>query len=176
MLEITIVEGRLDAGVGRGQPDVSRPVGQPERAVNPCRPLGGNVADQVLGPYAGDALSPWVDDRAGPQHHIVDGARPFGGVVQSKMRRIGMHLERDAVLDLEGRLGAKVVHQVPADAGEMMDRRYPELLQMLLGADAREHQQVRRSDRPGAQHYPVGSDLKYLPAAFGFDADGLAIL
>ena len=32
-----------------------------------------------------------------------------------------------------------------------------------------------RSDRPGAQHHPAGFDVENLAAAFGFDADGLAI-
>ena len=87
-----------------------------------------------------------------------------------------MSLERNAVLDLEGHLGAEVVPEVLADAGEMTNRRYAELPQMVLGADAREHQQVGRSDRTGAQHHPAGFDLEHLAAAFGFHADGLAIL
>ena len=87
-----------------------------------------------------------------------------------------MRGEGDAVFDLEGHLGAEVVHQVLADAGEMTNRWYPELPQLVLGADAREHQQMGRSDRPGAQHHPVGFDPEHLPAAFGFHADGLAVL
>src|SRR6266852_8686441 len=143
MLEITIVEGRLDAGVGRGQADVSRAVGQPKRARDPCHLPRGNVAAQVLGPYTGDALLPFVDRRTGPQHHIVDSARPLGGVVQGEMRCIAMSSEGDAVFDLEGHLGAEVVHKVLADTGEMTKRLYPELLQLVLRADAREHEQVR---------------------------------
>src|SRR5580704_11844940 len=176
VLEITIIEGRLDAGIGRGQPDVPRAVGQPERAMDPCRPLRWNVTDQVLGAYTGDALLPFVDDRAGPQHHIVDGARPFGGVVQTEMRCIAMCSQGDAVFDLEGRLCAEVVHQVLADARKMTNHGYPELLQVVFRADAGEHQQVRRSDRAGAQHHPVGFHTEHLAAAFGFHADGLAIL
>lgn len=96
--------------------------------------------------------------------------------MQGKMRRIAMRSERDAVFDLEGGLGAEVIHQILADAGEMTNRGYPKLPQMLLGANAREHEQMRRSDRPGAQHHSVRFDLEHLAAAFGFHADGLAIL
>ena len=92
------------------------------------------------------------------------------------MHRIAMRLERDAVLDLEGRLGAEVVPKVLADAREMTNHGYPELPQLVLGADAREHQQLGRSDRPGAQHHAARLDVEYLSSAFGFDADGLAIL
>src|SRR4029077_19914562 len=84
--------------------------------------------------------------------------------------------ESDAVFDLECRLGAEVVHQVVADARKGTNHGYPELLQVVLGADAREHQQVRRSDSPGAQHHLVGFDAEYLSSAFGFHADGLTIL
>src|SRR6516162_5674666 len=98
MLEITIVEGRLDAGIGRGQPDVSRAVGQAKRARNPCRLLRRNVTTQIFGAYAGDMLLPFVDDSAGPQEHIVDSARSLGGVVQRKVHGITISSERDAVL------------------------------------------------------------------------------
>ena len=87
-------------------------------------------------------LLPFVDDSARPQDHIVDGARPLGGVVQSKVHRITISSERDAVFDLEGHLGAEVVHQVLADAGKMVNRRYPKLPQLVRGADPRKHQQV----------------------------------
>src|SRR5882724_8284188 len=74
MLEITVVKGRLDAGVGRGQPDVACAVGQPERTRDTCHLLRWHVTVQVLSPYTGDALLPFVDHRSGPQHHVVDGA------------------------------------------------------------------------------------------------------
>ena len=35
---------------------------------------------------------------------------------------------------------------------------------------------MRRSDRAGAQHHPAGFDPEHLAAAFGFDADRLAVL
>src|ERR1700730_10453467 len=91
------------------------------------------------------------------------------------MRRIAMGSEGDAVLDLEGHLGAEVVHQVLADAGKMTNHRYAKLLQLVRRADARQHQQVRRSDRPGAQHHLIGLDAEHLAAAFGFDAHGPAV-
>jgi hypothetical protein len=89
---------------------------------------------------------------------------------------IGGSREGDAVFDLEGHLGAEVVHEVLSDAGELTNRGYPEVLQVVLGANAREHEQVGRSDRPGAQHHPVGFDGEHLAPAFGFHADGLSIL
>src|SRR6202040_1815333 len=84
--------------------------------------------------------------------------------------------EGDAVFDLEGHLRAEVVPEVLADAREMTNGGYARLLQLVLGADAREHQQMGRPDRPGAQHYPVGLDVENLSTAFGFDARGRAIL
>src|SRR5271163_4269373 len=82
----------------------------------------------------------------------------------------------DAVFDLERHLGAEVVPEVLADAREMTNNGYAKLLQLVLGANAREHQQVGRSDRSGAQDYPVSLEVENLPAAFGFDADGPAVL
>ena len=96
--------------------------------------------------------------------------------METKVHRISRRREGDAVFDLEGQLGAEVVPEVLADAGEMMHRGYPKLLKLVLGADAREHEQVGRFDRPGAQHHPVGCDGEHLPPAFGFYTDGLAIL
>src|SRR5215469_3933913 len=89
MLQITVVEGGLDARVGRSEPDVSRAVGQPQRARYPCRPIRGNITAQIFGPHAGDMLLPFVDDGAGPQDHVVDGARPCGGAVQGKVHGVG---------------------------------------------------------------------------------------
>src|SRR5215831_12494701 len=120
MLEITVVKGRLDAGVGRGQPDVACAVGQPERTRDTCHLLRWHVTVQILRPHTGDALLPCVDHRGGPQHHVVDGAGPFGGVVETKVHRIDTRSESDAILDLEGHLGAEVVHEVLAYAGELM--------------------------------------------------------
>ena len=96
--------------------------------------------------------------------------------MQSKVHCITISSERNAVFDLKGHLGAEVVHQVLADTRKMMNRLYPRLPQVVLGADAREHQQLGRSDRPRGQHHPVGIDLEHCPRAFGFDADGPAIL
>ena len=53
-----------------------------------------------------------------------------------------MASEGDGVFDLEGRLGAEVVHQVLADARKMTNHGYPELLQVVFRAYAGEHQQV----------------------------------
>jgi hypothetical protein len=61
----------------------------------------------------------------------------------------------NAVFHLEGHLGAEVVPEVLAYAGEMTDRVYPKLQQLVLRPDARD-EQVGRSDLPGAQHHPVG--------------------
>jgi hypothetical protein len=74
------------------------------------------------------------------------------------MHRIGSSSEGDAFFDLEGHLGAEVIPEVLSDAGEMMNRGYPTWLQLVLGADAREHEQVGRFDRPGAQHNTVCFD------------------
>src|SRR5689334_13403186 len=87
-----------------------------------------------------------------------------------------MSSERDAVFDLERHLGAEMVPEVLADPGEMTNHGYAKLLQLVLGANTREHQQMRRSDRPGAQYYPVGLDVENLPTACGFDAGDLAVL
>jgi hypothetical protein len=87
-----------------------------------------------------------------------------------------MSSEGDAVFDLEGHLRADVVTEVLADAQKMTNGGYAKLLQLVLGADPRKHQQMGRPDRPGAQHYPVGLDVENLPAAFGLGADGLAVL
>ena len=65
-----------------------------------------------------------------------------------------------------------MVPEVLANAREMTNDGYAKLLQLVLGANAREHQQMRRSDRPGAQYYPVGLEVENLPTAFGFDAQG----
>ena len=82
----------------------------------------------------------------------------------------------DAVFDLEGRLGTEVVHQVLADARKMTNHGCPELLEVVFSADAGKHQQVWRSDRADAKHHAVGFDMEYFAPAFGFLADGLAIL
>ena len=74
MLEIPVVKGRLDAGIGRGQPDIACAVRQSERTRDACYPVRWHITVQVPGPYTGDALLPWVDDRAGPQHHVVASA------------------------------------------------------------------------------------------------------
>src|SRR5262249_17699625 len=66
--------------------------------------------------------------------------------------------------------------EVLADAGEITHDGYAKLLQLVRGADAREHEQVGRFDRPGAQHHPVGFDGEHLTPAFSFHTDGLAIL
>src|SRR6201981_680192 len=87
-----------------------------------------------------------------------------------------MSSERDAVFDLERHLGAEVVREVLADPGEMMNHGYAKLLQLVPGADAREHQEMRRSDRPGAQLYAVWLDVENLATACRLDADALAIL
>jgi hypothetical protein len=103
--------------------------GQSQRARDPCHLLSRNVTAKILGPYTGGALLPCVDDRAGLQHHIVDGARACGGLVQREVSCIAMMAsEGDAVFDLEGRLGTEVVHQVLADARKMTNHGCPELL------------------------------------------------
>src|SRR5205823_14699124 len=71
MLEITVVEGGLNARVGRSESDVSRAVGQPQRARYPCRPLRRNITTQVFGPYAVNLLLPFVNVSAGPKDHII---------------------------------------------------------------------------------------------------------
>ena len=58
----------------------------------------------------------------------------------------------------------------------MAERADAELAKVILGTNARKHQQVRRTDRAGAQHHPAGVDAEQLAAAFGFDADGAAVL
>ena len=118
------------------------PSGKPSVHEIRAAPLRRNVTTQIFGAYAGDVLLPFVHDSAGPQEHVVDSAGPLGRVVQSKVHRITISSERDAVFDLEGHLGAKVVHQVLADAGKMVNRRYPKLPQVVGGADPRKHQQV----------------------------------
>jgi hypothetical protein len=55
------------------------------------------------------------------------------------VHRIGSHREGDAVFDLEVQLGAEVVPEILADAGEMLHRGDPKGLQLVRGADAREH-------------------------------------
>jgi hypothetical protein len=76
----------------------------------------------------------FVDDRTASQHQIVDCARPFGGVVQTEMHGVAVSRKAHAVFDLEGRLGAEVVHEVLAGAGEMINRGDPELPQLVLGS------------------------------------------
>src|SRR5262245_185253 len=132
MLEVTVVKGRLDTGVGRGQPDVAGAVGQSKRTRDACHPVRGDVPVQVPRPYPGDALLPFVDNRAGPQHHVIAGTGPFRRVVEAKVHRIDISCEGDAVFDLEGQLSAEVVPEVLADAGEMMHRGYPKVLQVVL--------------------------------------------
>src|ERR1700751_2099668 len=77
----------------------------------------------------------------------------------------------DAVFDLEARLGTEVVHQVLADSRKMTNHGCPELLEVVFSADAGKHQQVWRSDRTRS-----ASNIEYFALAFGFLADGLAIL
>ena len=55
MLEVTVVEGRLNAGIGCSQFDVSCAIRQPQRAGNSCHLLGRNIAIQILA--TGDASS-----------------------------------------------------------------------------------------------------------------------
>src|SRR5262249_60788890 len=43
MVEIPVVEGGLYGGIGRGEPDVSSAIGQPERARDPGYAIGGDV-------------------------------------------------------------------------------------------------------------------------------------
>ena len=53
---------------------------------------------------------------------------------------------------------------------------YAEFPQLVLGTNAREQQQMGRSDSAGAQHHAAAVDPEHLAAAFGFDADSLAVL
>jgi hypothetical protein len=72
MVEIPVVEGGLDGGIGRGEPDVSGAIGQPERARDPGDALGGYVPGERLGPHAMDPFRPLIHDGGGPQQHVVD--------------------------------------------------------------------------------------------------------
>ena len=72
MVEIPVVEGGLDGGIGRGEPDVSGAIGQPERARDPGDAIGGHVPGERLGPHAMDPFRPFIHDGGGPQQHIVD--------------------------------------------------------------------------------------------------------
>jgi len=92
--------------------------------------------------------------------------------MEAKVHRINMGREDAAVFDLEGNLGAEVIPQILADAGALAHDGNVQLLQLVLGANARQHEQLRRADRPGAQHHPVGGNREHLAAAFGFHADG----
>jgi len=51
-------------------------------------------------------------------------------------------------------------------------RNFQMRLPWVLGANTRQHEQLWRADRPGAQHHPVGCNREHLAAAFGFHAHG----
>src|SRR5712691_13359079 len=92
------------------------------------------------------------------------------------MNRIGIRMEGDAVFDLESHLGAEMIPEVLSYTRELMNDGYPKWLQLVFGADTREHEQLGRSDGPSAQHHTVGFDGEHLAPAFGFHADGPYIL
>src|SRR5262252_6228683 len=71
MLEIPVVEGGLYGGIGRGEPDVSGAIGQPERARDPGDAIGGHVTVERLGPHAMCPFRPFIHDWGGPQQHVV---------------------------------------------------------------------------------------------------------
>ena len=83
----------------------------------------------------GDALLPFVHHRAGSQQHIVRLLRPVRGVVQPEVGRVGVAGKGNVILDLKAGVDAEVVPQVAAHAGEFGNQGYPELLQLLLGAN-----------------------------------------
>ena len=74
------------------------------------------------------------------------------------------------VLDLEGNVAHGMVEQVLAHAGQFLDDRYAELLKLVARAHSRQHQEVGRFQRAGAQHNLIGLDVEYLAAAFGLHA------
>ena len=57
--------------------------------------------------------------------------------MQTKVHRIDIAVEGQSVFDLEGNLGAQMVHQVLPHAGQIMNDRYTEPLKLVLGADPR---------------------------------------
>ena len=60
---------------------------------------------------------------------------------------VGFHV--DAVFHLVVDVGAQVVPQALPHAGRFLQHRNAELLQLVPGADARQHQQLGRPDGPG---------------------------
>src|SRR5436309_13665575 len=85
-------------------------------------------------------------------HHVVDGPRPCGGVVQSKVRCVARSSKRDAVVDLERRLGAEVVPEALADAGEMTVNRRPTGTPPPISDKA-----LISGDLPGSRSAPTGT-------------------
>ena len=92
--------------------------------------------------------------------------------MQAEVRRIQVAGQRLAILDFVGDVYAQVVPQSLSHAGAIVDHGYPELLQMVPRADARQQQQLRRADRPAAQHHTVGLYGEDLAAARGLHAHG----
>src|SRR6266511_6291183 len=63
-----------------------------------------------------------------------------------------------------------------ADAGKMVHERNANVAQMVRRPNTGKHEQVRRGDRPGAQHDLLPMDDELFAAAFDDHADGVLAL
>ena len=107
---------------------------------------------------------------AGHQHglelHIVAQRRVCGGVAHSNLGHRSLHVGSFALRPVQHRR-RWVVAQVLAHALSIMHHADTETLQVLRGADAGEHQQLRRCHRAGTEDDLIALDGERLAAAFG---------
>ena len=80
-------------------------------------------------------------------------------------------MQLDVIFDAEGDVAHGVVEEVLADAGRFVQHRDTELVELIAGAYSREHQNVGRFQRAGAEDDLVGLDGEYLAAAFRLHPD-----
>tara|TARA_B100000446_G_scaffold182990_1_gene202363 strand:+ start:785 stop:1060 length:276 start_codon:yes stop_codon:yes gene_type:complete len=69
-----------------------------------------------------------------------------------------------------------MVKEVLPHSGKIMNLGYSESLELVLGTDTRQHEQMGRLDSPGAQHNTVRFNVEDLAAALYFHAYGILTL
>ena len=176
MLEVPVVERRLDARVRRCQPHVARSPRHAQGAGNAPGPLRRHVSRAVARPDSPNFLLTLVHHVHGGQHQVVGCLRVRGSEDQPVVGSVQVRRHFHAVLHLVVDVHAQVVEQALPDPWHIPDDRNPHLFQVVLRADARQHQQLGRPQRPGAEHNLPGLDGEDLPAALRLDAHGLAVV
>ena len=76
--------------------------------------------------------------------------------MHTEVRRVEPGSEGNTVLDLECGVGAEMVPQALAYPGQFLDQGNSKPLQIILGADSRQHEQLGGPDSARAQDNAVG--------------------